>query len=52
MKEDNSICSIFVGVDAENNDILNSLKGNGEDVIVEYGRDCPPFCSITTNNIF
>ena len=52
MKENNSICSIFVGVDAEDNDILNSLNGNGEDVIVEYGRDCPPKCSTSTKNIY
>jgi hypothetical protein len=31
---------------------LNSLKGIGEDVIVEFGKDCPPSCSITANNIF
>ena len=52
MKADNSICSIFVGVDVEDNDILNSLNGTGEDVIVEYGRDCPPVCSIAKNRIY
>jgi hypothetical protein len=52
MKENNAICSIFVGVDAEDNDILNSLSGNGEDVIVEYGKECPPRCSTSTNNIY
>lgn len=52
MKADNSICSIFVGVDAEDNDILNSLNGNGQDVIVEYGKDCPPECSTAKNRIY
>ena len=52
MKENNSICSIFVGVDAEDNDILNSLSGNGEDIIVEFGKDCPPLCSTSAKNIY
>lgn len=44
MKEDNSVCLIFIGVDAQGNDIINSTKGNGEDVIVEFGSICPPYC--------
>lgn len=45
MKEDKSICSIFVGVDAQGNDIIQSIKSNGEeDVIIEQGRQCPPYC--------
>jgi hypothetical protein len=44
MKEDLSICSIFIGVDASGNDIINSTKG-GEDVIVEWGITCPPICN-------
>ncbi len=45
MKEDKTVCLIFIGVDAQGNDIINSLKSNEEDVIVEFGRPCPPFCS-------
>ena len=41
MKEDKSICSIFVGVDAKGNDILPA----GIEVIVELGMVCPPFCN-------
>lgn len=45
MKEDKTVCVIHIGVDANDNDIINSLTGNGADIIVEYGRDCPPFCN-------
>lgn len=48
MKEDKSICSIFFGVDAQGNDIINSTKANGTDVIVEEGRPCPPYCNGNT----
>ena len=44
MKEDKSVCIIFIGVDAKGNDIINSQTGNGEDVIVENGKPCPPYC--------
>lgn len=42
MKEDLSICSIFIGVDASGNDIINT--SNGDAVIVELGGVCPPVC--------
>jgi hypothetical protein len=45
MKEDKTVCLIFIGVDAQGNDIINSLKSNEEDVIVEFGRPCPPYCN-------
>jgi len=45
MKEDLSICSIFIGVDEKGNDIINSTNNGGEDVIVEFGQVCPPFCN-------
>ena len=44
MRPDNKLCVVFVGVDANDNDILNSTTG-GTDVIVEWGSDCPPNCS-------
>lgn len=44
MKEDRKVCLIFIGVDAQGNDIINSTNGNGEDVIVELGMICPPYC--------
>lgn len=44
MKEDKTVCLIFIGVDAQGNDIINSTKSNGEDVIVEFGSICPPYC--------
>jgi len=45
MKEDKTICVIHIGVDAVGNDIINSLTGNGDDIIVEFGRECPPYCN-------
>ena len=45
MKEDKSVCMVFIGVDAQGNDIINSTTGNGADVIVEEGRPCPPYCN-------
>ena len=47
MKEDKSVCMVFIGVDAQGNDIINSTKSNGADVIVEFGIPCPPYCSDT-----
>lgn len=44
MNEENKICLVLVGVDANNEDILN---GNENSVIVEKGKTCPPFCSFT-----
>lgn len=44
MKEDKTVCMVFVGVDANGNDILASTR-NEEDVIVESGKQCPPYCS-------
>ena len=45
MKENKTICLIHIGVDAAGNDIINSLSGTGEDIIMEFGRPCPPFCN-------
>ena len=45
MNEDESVCIIHIGVDAEGNDIINSLNGKGEDIIMEYGVKCPPICN-------
>ena len=45
MKEDKSVCLIHIGVDAAGNDIINSLAGSGEDIILEYGSICPPHCN-------
>lgn len=45
MKEDKSVCLIHIGVDAAGNDIINSLAGSGEDIILEYGKICPPLCN-------
>ena len=44
MGPENKLCVVFVGVDANDNDILNSTLG-GNDIIVERGADCPPDCS-------
>ncbi len=51
MKEDNAICLVFFGVDASGNNIINSTTG-GEDVIVDKGKDCPPFCPSGIEGIF
>lgn len=45
MKEDFKICAILVGVDAQDRDMVGVLKGSVEDIIVEYGKICPPFCA-------
>lgn len=45
MKEDLKICAILVGVDAQDRDMVGVLKGGDEDVIIEYGKTCPPFCA-------
>lgn len=45
MKEDKTVCLVFVGVDANGNDIVASAKTNEEAVIVEAGKQCPPYCS-------
>jgi hypothetical protein len=45
MNEDKTVCIIHIGVDAEGNDIINSLNGKGEDVIMEFGKPCPPYCN-------
>ena len=46
MKEDKSVCMIFVGVDATGEDIVGLLNEADEptDVIVEDGKRCPPNC--------
>lgn len=44
MKEDLKICAILVGVDAQDRDMVGTFKGGEDDVIVEYGKLCPPFC--------
>ena len=45
MKEDLKICAILVGVDAQDRDMVGILKQAEEDVIVELGKTCPPFCA-------
>lgn len=51
MKEDDSMCLIFFGVDANDNNIINSTTG-GEDVIVEDGKECPPSCPTGIEGLF
>ena len=51
MKETNEICLVFFGVDANDNNIVNSANG-GEDVIVENGKDCPPNCPSGIEGLF
>ena len=51
MKEDEGICLVFFGVDANDNNIINSANG-GEDVIVENGKDCPPNCPTGIEGLF
>jgi hypothetical protein len=48
MKEDKSVCMIFVGVDANGEDIVGLLNEADEpnDVIVENGGRCPIDCPI------
>lgn len=45
MNEDLKICAILVGVDAQDRDMVGALKGGEEDVIIELGKFCPPFCA-------
>lgn len=51
MNESNDICLVFFGVDANDNNIINSTTG-GEDVIVDFGKDCPPNCPTGTEGLF
>lgn len=43
MKENKSICLIFVGVNEQNDDMVGTENNPG--VLVEFGRECPPSCS-------
>ena len=45
MKVDKTICLIFVGVDSNNEDIVEGIKYE-KGVLVEYGQICPPFCPV------
>jgi hypothetical protein len=51
MNERNDICLVFFGVDANDNNIINSTTG-GEDVIVDFGKDCPPYCAVGVEGLF
>lgn len=51
MKEDLGVCLVFFGVDKNGNNIIQSGNG-GEDVIVEYGKACPPDCPTGTEGLF
>ena len=51
MKEDSALCLVFFGVDAAGNNIINSTTG-GEDVIVDWGKDCPPDCPTGIEGLF
>ena len=51
MKEDLGVCLVFFGVDKNGNNIIHSGNG-GEDVIVEYGKACPPDCPTGTEGLF
>ncbi len=46
MKEDKSVCMIFVGVNEDGEDIVGLLNEADEttDIIVEDGKRCPPSC--------
>jgi hypothetical protein len=48
LKENLSLSVIFVGVNADGEDMVALLKGDEEDVIVDDGLRCPPFCPTTT----
>ena len=39
MNEENKVCLIFVGVNANDEELLNEYS-----VIVEKGKVCPPYC--------
>lgn len=47
LKADLSLCVIFVGVNANGDDMVGLLKGSEEDVIVEDAVRCPPYCPTT-----
>ncbi len=51
MKEDEGVCLVFFGVDANDNNMINSTTG-GEAVIVDWGKDCPPNCPTGTEGLF
>lgn len=44
LKADLNLCVIFVGVNDKDEDIIGLLKGDGEDIIVDDGMRCPPYC--------
>ena len=46
MKEDKSVCSIFVGVDDKGQDIVSANIPSAQDIIVEVGTPCPPDCPV------
>lgn len=41
MNEENKVCLVLVGVNELNEDIIDP---NGNNVIVEKGKLCPPYC--------
>jgi hypothetical protein len=47
MKEDLKICAILVGVDVQDRDMVGVLKGGEDEVIIEDGKFCPPFCPVS-----
>lgn len=47
MKEDKKICLVFVGVNDQDYDMVGN-QPYGEGIIVEYGRLCPPVCTINS----
>jgi len=42
MDEEKKICLIFVGVNANDEDMVEGVHAQG--VLVEYGKTCPPLC--------
>jgi len=49
MKADNKVCTIFVGVNANNEDMIDTLHASqkpttADGIIVNEGATCPPFC--------
>lgn len=44
MKEDKSVCSIFVGVDDTGQDIVSTNIPGAQDIIADWGTVCPPDC--------
>lgn len=50
MKPDNKVCTIFVGVNENNEDMIGTLSVVGgisqddDGLIVDDGATCPPFC--------